>query len=115
MSFPRVKVAGGPHGRNLEMTVGDQRLDGVHRVEIVMDVNDVVRMKTFQFVAVDIDTEAIVEAGGIAIIVRTPKLAEMEDPEVGALDTVVGGWETLAEGRGASLKSALLDAADKLP
>jgi hypothetical protein len=60
--FPRVELSGGPHGKNLEFKIDGEIVPKTTRVEIVADVNDVVRIKTYQFVElVTIDLEAIID------------------------------------------------------
>lgn len=56
--FPTVKITGGPHSRNLETRINGELVPKLHRVELVLDVNDVARVKLFQLVTADVEVEA---------------------------------------------------------
>jgi hypothetical protein len=60
--FPKLELHGGPHGKDLRLTIDGQPASKAVRVELVGDVNDVVRAKITQIVeVVAIDIEASIE------------------------------------------------------
>ena len=55
--FPLYRISGGLHGKNTVVEVDGERMERVSRVEVVFDVNDAVRVKTFQIAEVYIEVE----------------------------------------------------------
>jgi hypothetical protein len=103
--FPKVKIIGGPHGKDTVMEIDGVRVAKTTRVEVVFDVNDIVRLKTFQYV------EAIVEAEipeGTTTHVWTARVNQMVP------DGLVQTWERLAEATADSDWQALMDCAKQL-
>lgn len=93
-NFPKVRVEGGPHGRNLKLTVDGEELKGVHRAELIFDVHDVVRIKTSQFVEaiVEIEEAKLVPSARVKVIRPSLEGAAYEVLAESAADTV---WEAL--------------------
>jgi hypothetical protein len=67
--FPVLRLTGGPHSADLEASLDGEEIQRVHRIEITTDVNDVVRIKTYQMVEVELELAGEVEdAGWIASV-----------------------------------------------
>ena len=107
-TLPEIKLTGGPAGHRMKMEVDGVEVKGVLRVELVADVNDVVGVQTFQFVSMDILVEGFVpKKPAYLASIRRPNLERAEDD-----DLQIGSWVTLGEGRGATIKEAMLAAID---
>jgi hypothetical protein len=109
--WPLVEITGGPHGKNTQLKVDGKVIPKVHRVDLSLSVNDVVRLTTYQFVQamVELETRGVEDGGYIASI----ELREYMDlGEITALDP---NKTQIVEGRGLTRRQALLDAIEHLP
>ena len=103
--WPVVSIRGGPHGRKVDTKVGGETVPNIHRTEIVIDVNDAIRVTNYQFLAVDFEAEVVggAQKGWIVKVSQVdhsgehPKLMEV------------------ATGKGATRRQALMNAASQLP
>ena len=106
-AFPRISITGGPHGRNVEMRRDGERIKGVTRFELTGDVNDVLRLKTFQIIRAVVDLQAEHEH---AVVVNV--LAMREEGREGQI--VVVGEEQIATSTADTAWQALADCAKQL-
>jgi len=107
--FPKVKITGGPHAMNTKLTVDGQELAKVARVEIVADVHDAIRIKTFQFAEIEIEVEAKHEPQTISHTATVNRVILVDDPdEPGAK---IRTHERIAIGSGRTEAAALYNAA----
>lgn len=106
--FPRISISGGPHGRTVDMRKDGERLRGVTRFELVGDVNDVVRLKTFQIIRVVAELE--VEEHVHAVTVNV--FEQREDDRTGQI--VIVGEELIATSTADTVWQALVDCARQL-
>lgn len=108
--FPKLTLKGGPHGARVELRVDGKQTNKVHRVELVVDVNDAIRAKVFQFVEIaEIEVEGVLEKVGevkATIGLRRPD----EDPDVIPF-RLLGSYE----GTGKNLREAVLAALEQVP
>lgn len=114
--YPVLRLTGGPYPATLKAELDGREIDRVHRIEITTDVNDVVRVKTFQMVEVDLElaSEDILDGGWIAsvsaIVVervgdgrvrrRVPIAKGMGDTQVEALRDAIVALTALEETSG---------------
>jgi hypothetical protein len=105
--FPSISITGGPHGRNVEMRKDGERIKGVTRFELTGDVNDVLRLKTFQIIRAVVDLHAEHEH---AVVVNV--LAMREEGREGKI--VVVGEELIATSTADTVWQALYDCARQL-
>ena len=114
--FPKAEITGGPHGKNTVLTVDGQKVEKVHRVELTLDVRDVVRMTTFQFVdaRVEIDT---VPGGDMQFLAQiiVPAFLQKEGVDGEPIWIQSREPEVFYEGRGRTQKEALLAAIEQMP
>lgn len=105
VAFPKVRITGGPHGKNTRLEVDGERVPATTRVEIVADVGDVIRMKTFQLV------EAVVEVEGSVQQVVTVRVNQrVPDPD----QPDYPRWSPLVEATADTVWQALYDCAKQL-
>lgn len=105
MNLPKVLLTGGPHAKDTKLLVNGEEVPGVTRVEIVLDVNDVIRIKTYQIGEVVFEGEALVEDAGFHITVKM-----IEPPG----EDYVRRWLDVAVGTGVTVPQALRDAANNM-
>lgn len=67
--FPKLRIAGGPVGHSLKVTLDGRTIERLHHLDLTLDVNDVNRATYYQFVEVDVDAEIQTEDGGIRLAV----------------------------------------------
>lgn len=101
--FAKVEITGGPHGHNTRYLVDGVLQRSVSRAEVVFDVNDAIRIKTYQFGVVSVNVE--VKSGAVVHAVRVVVHLNSDD---GA------GYEVLAESEAATLWQAVADCAGQL-
>jgi len=102
--FPRFSISGGPHGHEIVPKLNGEVMKGVHRIEITVDVNDVIRVKTFTFAMVDLELEVAEVGSNYIAMVREPAIEG---------DSIIG-YISHVEGRGKTIEEALEDAAATL-
>lgn len=105
-SWPTARLTGGPHGKNTELKIDGQRVPKVHRVELVADVNDAVRITVYQFASADVELSIVDGSVTMAYEVR---VSEPEPDERGHLRP-----KLLAEARADTIWQALYDCAKQL-
>src|SRR5262245_13411472 len=97
--WPVAKITGGPHGKNAKLEI-DGVEKRVHRVEVVIDVNDAVRVTTYQTLSAAIEVDlppGQPEDGGYKITVRLPEVT-------GSGESFRADWTTVAAGEGATIR-----------
>ena len=57
MSIRKIRIHGGPHGRQVRALVDGVEVAGVTGLVLRADVNDVTRLTTYQFVEADVEVE----------------------------------------------------------
>jgi hypothetical protein len=102
----RVRVTGGPSPVDITATVDGKKLESVSRIELVLDVNDVVRAKITHVAQVLFDGEAIVGTDFKA------ELKERRPAPGGEPGDVI--WVTTHTGKGLSRAIAVRDLAGQL-
>lgn len=107
--FPRVEVGGGPSPANLSLKIDGVEVRKVSHLEVVVDVNKAVQVRTWQFAEVVVDVEAEVTDEGWIIGVDTLERGDGDEGDF------VRNQTRVAEGHGATLREALLDAVANLP
>lgn len=107
--FPTVKITGGPHAMNTKVTVDGQDIPKVGRVEIVADVKDAIRVKTFQFAEIDIEVEATVQRMPVRHEATVNRVILVDDPDEPGVK--IRTHERLAIGSGATEAAAIYNAA----
>ena len=101
--FPRVDIQGGPHGHNTKFLVDGVQQKAVTRIELIFDVNDAVRMKTFQIAVAKVG--AVVKVSAISFAAKVAVQLTSED---GA------SYEVLAEAEADTIWQALHDCAEQI-
>lgn len=102
--FPVLRLTGGPFAGNLKATLDGVEMERVHRIEVTADVNDVVRVKTYQIIEIELELASDVEdAGWVASV------SEIVIERIG--DGLVKRRVPVGQGRGATQPAALRDAA----
>lgn len=110
---PKVEITGGPAGKDTKLVVDGVMQEAVHRVEITLDVNDAVRVTTFQFAEVVASfDEAMVEEGGWQVELR--KLVVEEIPVEGAPSLFQRGVDVVGHARAGSLREAVQSLLDQM-
>jgi hypothetical protein len=105
--FPTISISGGPHGRNVEMRKDGERLKGVTRFELTGDINDVLRLKTFQIVRAVVELQ-VEHTHAVTVNV----FAMREEDRSGQI--VVVGEEQIATAMADTVWNALYDCARQL-
>lgn len=109
--FPKVVIKGGPTGKDVDMTIDGGKPKKVHRVEIVADVNEVVRVTTYQFAEIHVEVETPgSEDGGWIVALRAPDIGPGPDDRI-----VIRAWRTIAEAKGKDLAAVVHALADAIP
>ena len=101
--FPTFRIEGGPHGHNTKTYVDDVLQRGVTRVEFVADVNDAIRVKTFQIGVVNVHVQ--IKHGYVAHVARVDVRLNSEDGL---------SYEVVAEAEADTLWQAVMDCALQL-
>jgi hypothetical protein len=103
--FQTLAIKGGPEGFRVVPTLDGEIMHDVHRIEVTVDVKDVIRVKTYTFAEVDLRLD--VESVEQGYIVRVRE---------GSVDSAneLMTWNEVVQGRGRTVVEALRDAADTL-
>jgi hypothetical protein len=93
-----IELTGGPHGRNTKLLIDGHEMHGLHRVELVADVNDVIRVTAYHYAAVTASVEGVDAQAWVAKV-------QCRSEE---------RWEVVAEATADKLSQALFDCARQL-
>jgi len=112
--FPKVELVGGPMGKTARLTIDGVEPPKIHRIEIEADVRDIIHVKTYQFAEIRVEVEAPrgLEDAGYVVEIRVPDIGP--DPD-DATQIVIRTWRDVAHGKGATIREAVLDAAERIP
>jgi hypothetical protein len=117
VSLSKVKLTGGPHGKDTKLEVDGEEVHGVHRVVLVADINDAIRITTYQIVTAAVEASGVWEDGGFTAIVKVPVYSPkraLDDPSrtIQVLDRELS---RTYEANGPTRKEALLNAVHQMP
>lgn len=108
--FPVLKLSGGPLGKGSKLEIDGEEVRGVTRLEVVADVQDLVKATVTYLVTADLEIKVSKVATQYAVAVRQPVTERHDDN--GAIQ--IESWEVIAQGVGDTLRKALLDAAHSI-
>ncbi len=75
----KIEITGGPHAKNTKITVDGEEVPGIYHAEVILDVNDAVRVKMEHFMTAAVSVSGTIEKSYKVAIYRARMIEAIGD------------------------------------